>query len=815
MQHLITTGKLPCTKEECATLAAINLRIYELNYIKLLEEEEKKLQRKHEKRTNSQKSEFLDESRKKSAISSPATPTTEIAEHHHHQTTTIMQLKQQHSKDLDNKIVEEDENVIDESNSTVQQQKHVTTVTETTMTQIKVIAAKKEISVSSTEMENKSSYVGTEVSSTCNASGVNNTGTANNKTANEANGKQDGQNALNNLGTGGNMLVLTNGGFESMIIYLKTCSCLSVSNSYKFITINKLISPSYQRSNDIIKLIKTKKERLAKTSFYSDELKLKEYYVRICHNLNCFGCVLFTVHEILFDLSETAIASGRISFKKVKRLLAIKPNKILLIDYKTKQLAKSQRMYDLKSWYSGDGYYNLTPMFLLGNNNNNNHASSFSSSSPFAPNNTVNNAQYGNNKNGGGSSSSPGNIFSHLFRLGSSNNTIDMNKLFVIEFRNDYKWHMQIDDFHSLKSITCILLDQSLDMGIDNNPLMLDLTISEHFQNRYKLFSSPDHNGNMTSNSVSTEVRNNSVRNHHYAKKNTQHRNNTVSSGKGVSVVQASTASVAVMGMGIPPSETKKSAAALSNHSQTSRGGGTGIVPGSHRNDHNASPSVSFMVAGGPMGPSGKGRNQSMIGMDSETNSEAANNPYGSFSVITKSGNLAPMQSIFSANGLAYGGGRNMAANVVYKYEQEFQELQFILLWFPEEVAFRLTDVEYELFRQVPPMEYLRHATLDMNNFKTASSVSAGNNNNSSTGHTGVDKAKASQSTNLDKLTSELTQNKTDVESNDVHDTESQKSRENNPKSNQAPPSTKSVQDLIVRYKEVCSKILRIKDKKG
>ena len=55
-----------------------------------------------------------------------------------------------------------------------------------------------------------------------------------------------------------------------------------------------------------------------------------------------------------------------------------------------------------------------------------------------------------------------------------------MDKLFVIEFRD---WHLQIDDFQSLKSITCILLDQSLDMGIDSNPLMLDLTISEHYQN--------------------------------------------------------------------------------------------------------------------------------------------------------------------------------------------------------------------------------------------------------------------------------------------------------------------------------------------
>ncbi len=38
MQMLIVQGKLPCTKEESTTLAAIQLRIYELNYIKTIEE---------------------------------------------------------------------------------------------------------------------------------------------------------------------------------------------------------------------------------------------------------------------------------------------------------------------------------------------------------------------------------------------------------------------------------------------------------------------------------------------------------------------------------------------------------------------------------------------------------------------------------------------------------------------------------------------------------------------------------------------------------------------------------------------------------
>lgn len=46
------------------------------------------------------------------------------------------------------------------------------------------------------------------------------------------------------------------------------------------------------------------------------------------------------------------------------------------------------------------------------------------------------------------------------------------------------------------------------------------------------------------------------------------------------------------------------------------------------------------------------------------------------------------------------------------------------MLWFPEELALKLTEVEYELFRKIPPAEYLRHATLDMNNFKTFESDS-------------------------------------------------------------------------------------------
>lgn len=36
------------------------------------------------------------------------------------------------------------------------------------------------------------------------------------------------------------------------------------------------------------------------------------------------------------------------------------------------------------------------------------------------------------------------------------------------------------------------------------------------------------------------------------------------------------------------------------------------------------------------------------------------------------------------------------------------------LLPFPEEVALKLTETEYELFNSVPPIDYLRHCTTDL-----------------------------------------------------------------------------------------------------
>jgi phosphatidylinositol phospholipase C epsilon len=97
---------------------------------------------------------------------------------------------------------------------------------------------------------------------------------------------------------------------------------------------------------------------------------------------------------------------------------------------------------------------------------------------------------------------------------------------------------------------------------------------------------------------------------------------------------------------------------------------------------------------------------------------------------------------------------------------------------FPEEVAFRLTEVEYELFKQVHPIEYLRHATLDMNNFKY--SLIAGDKK------THLNSSQLSKEKNV---ANESTATAASQSNNTVY---------------------KSVQDLIVRYKEVSSWIKKL-----
>jgi hypothetical protein len=49
----------------------------------------------------------------------------------------------------------------------------------------------------------------------------------------------------------------------------------------------------------------------------------------------------------------------------------------------------------------------------------------------------------------------------------------------------------------------------------------------------------------------------------------------------------------------------------------------------------------------------------------------------------------------------------------LFCFSSDLEELK-CLFDFPEEVAIRLTEIEHEIFLSVPPLQYLRHLTLDM-----------------------------------------------------------------------------------------------------
>ena len=563
----------------------------------------------------------------------------------------------------------------------------------------------------------------------------------------------------------GHPFLLTRNNYQSLFIYFKSCSCMKVPSKSKILNIKELVPPEYKHSNDVLKLIKAKRERLSKTTYFNNELKLKENYLKTCKNLICYGCVLFEVKEIIYGSNnrtnlnstrhrnsynqyqtQSSLSVSNRSFKKIKRILSIKPNKITLIDSKTKLFVKSQRITDLKSWFSGDGYYNLTPVFLL------NPYSTGQQNEPVMGSENINET-----RNKTVNSSSHDNLFiKNLFHL--KPNHIDINKLFVIEFLNS-KWYLQVDDFESLKSITCILLDQSLDMGIDSNPLMLDLTISEHFQNKHKNYISSDKNFNnnrinefsRTDNSLvlSSET---SVNNKNF--KRFQSYYGGISSKRKLNPNLNST-----------KLETRHGLSTSFN----ARDKKSSINPGKISNDNSSVISAH------------KNNDSTVDKSKNRMFNEKSNNLFHLSLLdpnVTYKNNLTFLYNKPSATA-----NKNNNNTISYKYELEFQELQLILLWFPEEVAFRLTNVEYELFKQVPPVEYLRHVTLDMNHFKSHNMINYDHN------QTNIPLIK-SPSTNFSETSSNI-----DNKSSSLV--------------NAAIP-TKTVQDLIVRYKEVSSWVKKL-----
>jgi hypothetical protein len=113
------------------------------------------------------------------------------------------------------------------------------------------------------------------------------------------------------------------------ICYKNICNCFNAGHRGLF-SKKPLIAPSYYKLSNVMKLVKvgiffqflfrfsvscsnrmltlflqllcenqTKKERLSKTSYYDNQLKLKEFYVKICKNFPCYGCILFQIKEVV------------------------------------------------------------------------------------------------------------------------------------------------------------------------------------------------------------------------------------------------------------------------------------------------------------------------------------------------------------------------------------------------------------------------------------------------------------------------------------------------------------------------------------
>ncbi|XP_071091113.1 1-phosphatidylinositol 4,5-bisphosphate phosphodiesterase epsilon-1-like [Haliotis cracherodii] len=111
------------------------------------------------------------------------------------------------------------------------------------------------------------------------------------------------------------------------------------------IDLSHFLPPHYTTSKKVRELIKEKNKKLWHTPYYENELKLKQLYIKICKKLPSYGCKIFQVKEILRGNTQ----------KKIPRLLGIASEKIVLLDNKTKLLAKSQNIRNLEDWLSGTG----------------------------------------------------------------------------------------------------------------------------------------------------------------------------------------------------------------------------------------------------------------------------------------------------------------------------------------------------------------------------------------------------------------------------------------------------------------------------
>ena len=214
MQSLIVSGKLPCTKEESCTLAAIQYRIYELAYMKLVDEEKEKNELKQTSKSATKKDELT-------ATLPPKTDSVNEGFVETGDTKKVLNIIQETPEETDKKTeIKSEPNkqllLIDTGDEAAK-------IDADTLGKQCNHLVKEEINKLIRSMSETSKLVEKIIS-------------------------QDSINLK--------MPILTNSTCESLFFLLKTCSCLSSQRAFRSLSIKQLVAPNYQRSNDIIKLIK-------------------------------------------------------------------------------------------------------------------------------------------------------------------------------------------------------------------------------------------------------------------------------------------------------------------------------------------------------------------------------------------------------------------------------------------------------------------------------------------------------------------------------------------------------------------------------
>jgi hypothetical protein len=192
MQNMIVSGRLHCSKQECAKLAAIQLRIIELSYLRKLEEEEKD-------------SKKLD------------------SESIVHEKISIIELSHEMVKIKSEQEKLEDQNHKNEIKDKVNSLNATTALNTNNSNLIAKTAAIKE--EEEEEEENTKLF----------------------RSKDFENDSIQQEKML--------VIILTNGRYESLKLYLESCSCLSKQKTAKTLDLKNLVHPNYKRSRDIIKLI--------------------------------------------------------------------------------------------------------------------------------------------------------------------------------------------------------------------------------------------------------------------------------------------------------------------------------------------------------------------------------------------------------------------------------------------------------------------------------------------------------------------------------------------------------------------------------